>query len=143
MKIKDIVFCDDIRHEMNNKTSLMGIYGDRIIYKFNKVETWPVQSRLALMIRIAREVKESNINKFKFTYQINGKPLPSVGGTVNIQQSQTIFSVNIIAEGLPLEKGMISFDLELLFNDSVVFNHREESAIVVVSEIVTNGALIS
>ena len=47
MKITDFIICDDVRMEIGNKISIMGIYNDSIILSVPGAETtWPVPLRL-------------------------------------------------------------------------------------------------
>ncbi len=54
MYIRDFIFCDDIRQELGNKHSLMGIYGDDLNFTPPKgiPQKWPINKPLGLFIRL-------------------------------------------------------------------------------------------
>jgi len=68
MKLIDFIICDDIRTELGNKFSLMGIYEDAINFNVSANESgkWPKVIRIGFFIRIKTENYEVlRINKFK------------------------------------------------------------------------------
>ena len=70
MKIHNFLVCDDIRNEIGNKHSLMGVYDDRIIFNVapDKKDTWPKQMRLGFFTKIGLEDVEPNTFVFKIKY---------------------------------------------------------------------------
>jgi hypothetical protein len=59
MKFLDAIFCDDIRQELNNKLSLMGLYNDRMVLNINNENeiTWPQPINLSALLRFSRMKK--------------------------------------------------------------------------------------
>ena len=77
MKLKDFIICDDIRAEMNNKFSLMGVYNDALNFLVpeNLVDKWPKMIHLGFFIRLDIEsIEELNsIGKFVLEAKIDDK----------------------------------------------------------------------
>jgi hypothetical protein len=136
MKVKDVIFCDDIRSEINNKSSLMGIYADRIVFKFNSMESekWPIFYRLCLLLRVQLEPNDPRVDKFKFHFIMNGKNMDELEGLVKMEDGINILTINILAEGLPIEKGSLGFAFNLFFQGKEVFSANEPTALKVLSE---------
>lgn len=76
MKITNFIICDDVRTEIGNKHSLIGIY-DGVI-EFNVTQgtagVWPKNLKLGLFAKLFAETEEekTKINRFKIKLIING-----------------------------------------------------------------------
>lgn len=53
MKLIDALFCDDIRHEANNKISLMGLFNDHMVIRLDNINDskWPLLINLSTLLR--------------------------------------------------------------------------------------------
>ena len=75
MKLKDFIICDDIRTEINNKVSLIGVYNDSInfVVPESAADAWPKILRLGLFIRLAlNDIEEKKkIGKLTLDFTIN------------------------------------------------------------------------
>ena len=133
MKIIDQIFCDDIRLEQNNKISLMGLYGDRILFKISPEKAaeikWPIPIKLSLFLRFEREKEEIRPDRFEFNYILNNNSLPIVRGSINIDINQIVFNFILGAEGLLLGPGMLGFNLKMYLGNLVIFQEKKENAI--------------
>ena len=80
MKINSFIICDDIRSEVGNKKSLMGLYTKELVFSVTAKEAgvWPKDIVLGMMLdfSISAELKKK-AHKFKVMYSVNGveKPL--------------------------------------------------------------------
>ena len=74
MKINSFIICDDIRSEVGNKKSLMGIYTKELLFSVTAEEAgvWPKDLVLGMMLdfSISAELKKK-AHKFKVMYSIN------------------------------------------------------------------------
>lgn len=134
MKIKDVIFCDDIRRELNNKFSLMGLYSDRIVIRSRPESEvkWPVTLQLATLIRIELE-KTDLFDRFEFRYLNNEKELVMIEGAASPKKGQSFFNINLVAQ-LPIEKGPFGFRITIFNRDSVVFEETQSNAIRITQE---------
>ena len=102
MKLKDFIICDDIRTEINNKFSLIGVYNDALNFSAPKesIDKWPKVVHLGFFIRFDLESIEElkSIGKFILEAKIDNK--------INFHAEQ-IFN-GIIHENHPLNQMVIS-----------------------------------
>ena len=74
MKINSFIICDDIRSEVGNKKSLMGIYTKELLFSVTAEEAgvWPKDLVLGMMLdfSISAELKKK-AHKFKVMYSVN------------------------------------------------------------------------
>ena len=102
MKLKDFIVCDDIRAEINNKFSLMGIYNDALNLTVQEklADNWPKIVHLGFYIRLDIESLEElkSIGKFVLESAQNGE--------INFR-AERIFN-EIIKENHPLRQMIIS-----------------------------------
>ena len=72
--LKDFIVCDDIRTEINNKVSLIGVYNDTInfIVPESAANAWPKILRLGLFIRlILDDTEKKKIGKLALDFTIS------------------------------------------------------------------------
>jgi hypothetical protein len=79
MKVRDFIVCEDVRSEIGNKISAMGILGDSLTL------TMPANSgaptlRLAFMIRLETETPALNAISFEFKIFANDSDLAGFQG---------------------------------------------------------------
>ncbi|RUR20587.1 hypothetical protein ELY21_00430 [Legionella sp. km535] len=138
MKIIDAIFCEDIRFELNNKLSLMGLYSDQIIFQTNGSAAaeiqWPIATTLALLLRFKIEKNEKHPDQFKFEYLIENSPLINISGQINMDKKQSTISIALLTPQLPLRPGNLGFSIQLLEGSESVFSYENNAAI----EIATN-----
>ena len=74
MKLLDFIICDDIRNELGNKHSLMGIYDDSIEFQVtpDNQNTWPKLLRIGIYAKVKTEDNEE-VFKFKIRMKYNEK----------------------------------------------------------------------
>ena len=77
MKLIDFIICDDIRTEISNKVSLIGVYNDALnfVVPEKAVNTWPKGLRLGVFVRLDFEdIEEQNkIGKLVLESSVNGE----------------------------------------------------------------------
>jgi hypothetical protein len=95
MKILDFIICDDIRREMGNKHSLIGMYDESIEFTVppDKTNIWPKAIRIGLYIKIKVEDNEE-ISEIKMRMKFNDKEV--VLGVEPLKVPKTKPKMNII-----------------------------------------------
>jgi len=123
MKLIDFIICDDIRIELGNKHSLMGIYEDAINFNVSarEIGKWPKAMRIAFFIRIKVENDEegTRLNKFKLNANYNEKITTIAEGVIdNLEQknAQGIVLVIIFNQFTFENSGTMSVSVQLLDN---------------------------
>lgn len=72
MRIIDFIVCDDIRQEVRNKVTLIGIYGDTINLETspgNEIK-WPIALKLGIFVRVKLD-QGDDLEKDGFTFQLS------------------------------------------------------------------------
>ena len=132
MKLIDVIFCDDIRKEANNKYSLMGLYNDKIIFKLptpNPVqETIPIM-QLGLFLRFELLPEETRPNKYAFKYFMNEEKIIDIYGDLQLSSDQNILVINLITQALPLKEGNLGYTLELFKDENNFFKYTNLKAL--------------
>jgi hypothetical protein len=84
MKLINFIICDDIRQEVGNKLSLMGVYSDSINFQSvaDKDGQWPRTKRIGLYVLIETEEREQlkDIQSFEIEIDYNGE-VQKIGGS--------------------------------------------------------------
>jgi hypothetical protein len=116
MKFIDVLFCDNIRVEINNKLSLMGLYNDRIVFHTHdqtKIE-WPVNMDLAMLVRFSISEKEKYPIAFTFECFSNDKSVVKVDGNVDLASTDgSIFSIILNTKNIPLSSGDLGYSIKI------------------------------
>ncbi len=131
MKFIDAIFCDDIRHEINNKLSLMGLYNDQLILSNSAEIKWPVSMNLSLLLRFQLEKKESNPDHFYFEFILNKKNIVTLNGKFDQNNNQTQFILAIVSS-IPLEPGDLGFIVKLYRGEELLLMEQQEKSITVI-----------
>ncbi len=135
MKLKDYIFCDDIRFESRNKISLMGIFGDKILINLHGAQIkWPVPMRLAIFLRVEFEKNDQCPDNFIFKLYLKKNEIIETKGKMNTNADSKLASLSVLSEGLPVEPGEMDFKIILKKDDVTVFSHRVDSAILIQKE---------
>jgi hypothetical protein len=74
MNIINFILCDDIRSELGNKKSLMGVYAKELLFTTTdgKDSIWPKNLNLAIMVTFSlSSAIKRNAKTFKVTYSLN------------------------------------------------------------------------
>lgn len=135
MKLYDIIFCDDIRYEINNKLSLMGLYNDKIVFRTDQKQL-PPRIKLSALLRFKLEVSEEYPDRFEFEYIVNNKSLPKLDGIFQIDNNQSLTQIflTLTAEGLPLEPGNLGFSIKIHRGNKLLLSEKHKQAIQVLVE---------
>jgi len=116
MKLVDVLFCDDIRNELNNKVSLMGLYHDRIVLRphgAGKIE-WPIKMSLATLVRFSVKENEKKSLNFNFKFYLGDKPIVKIDGEMNLTGNRhPTFCLVLNGTGIPLEPGVLGYSLTI------------------------------
>lgn len=136
MRLLEALFCDDVRFELNNKLSLMGLYADRIVFRAapDKELKWPLPIRLATLLRFRLDPTDERPDSFDFEYFMNDKSIVQLSGPMKVDGAQTYMNLTLNAEGIPLELGALGFTIKLKKADKVVFSEEQKHALKILKE---------
>lgn len=120
MKVLNFIICDDIRNELGNKKSLMGIYDDTIEFIATPEikNIWPKMFRIGIYAKIKLEDEdESEISMFKLHIKYNNKKIDLGEGQVNTPKlkSSKKFNIAMVHPSFVFEEpGVIEFYFDFL-----------------------------
>lgn len=136
MKFVDVLFCDDIRFEINNKLSLVGLYADKIVINSPQLKqiTWPIIKKLSIFLRFLLEENEDLPSKFEFEIFLNEKSIVKLPGDFEIKRNLLTTNLAINMEGIPLEPGYLGFSIKMLHNKNELFFEKRMEAVKISHE---------
>lgn len=104
MKIKELIVCDDIRQEIGNKITLVGIYSDKInIQLLPGAEIkWPIAMRLGTFVRFEDEQVDKDIDMIELEYSIGNKTVLNAGGPLVKPIDSSISSFITVIQYFPI-----------------------------------------
>ena len=96
MKLLNFIICDDIRNELGNKHSLMGIYDDSIEFQVtpDNQNTWPKLLRIGIYAKVKTEENEE-VSRFKIRIKYNEKETVLLDRILNLPKIKTSKKINI------------------------------------------------
>ena len=96
MKLLNFIICDDIRNELGNKHSLMGIYDDTIEFQVtpDNQNTWPKLLRIGIYAKVKTEDDEE-VFKFKIRMKYNEKETVLLDRILTLPKIKTSKKINI------------------------------------------------
>jgi hypothetical protein len=137
MKFLDILFCDDVRIEVNNKVSAMGLYHDRIIFYSNieKKLEWPVKIDLAILIRLIISDKEKKSMSFMFECFSNDKSILKIEGNANLSNLDgSVFCLILNAKNIELHPGDFGYLIKVYDEKNEYLTQMNKKALKIFSE---------
>lgn len=117
MEVINAVICDDIRQEIGNKFSLMGIYVDRFIIETKTPESlkWPLNIKLGIFVSFKSEKETDFPKEFEFQVFDNGAPTNiKIGGSIVSQPGELRGQLIINIERLSINKGSFGYKVTFL-----------------------------
>jgi hypothetical protein len=132
LQLLDFLVCDDIRHELGNKMTLVGIYGDQmqVMASPNPAEEkWPKRIKLAFFARIKVLKDEPMPDAFNLQFFQNEKEFNSVRQNLAIPtppsnkppKKITLLNLALVFGNFKLlAAGEINFKLTLLREGNVI-----------------------
>lgn len=111
MKLIDFIVCDDIRRELGDKLSFMGVFGDSIKLQIPKGAPRPVSFRIAMYLRILIEDGDSIPDGFKATVHVDNKEFAKIEGNIGVSGGNP----KILGFVLPITALQVADDTTLSF----------------------------
>ncbi len=105
MKITDFLVCDDIRHEIGGKMTLVGIYNDFVILKEKQDVKLPMTFRLGIYARIKMENSEETIpDAFDFEFSQGDNHGVAVSKCkIMIKDNPSSFALTVMFGNFPIK----------------------------------------
>lgn len=113
MIVKNIIFGEDVRHELGNKLSLMGVIGDTLNIEIDKNTPNSQQVGIAMagIITLSREASEKTAGDYEVAIAISfgAEPFAKMQAQVKLDGSISIFQLPIPKFSFAVEKSETLF----------------------------------
>lgn len=137
MKFIDVLFCDDIRVEINNKVSLMGLYNDRIVFRSHEKAKfeWPIKMDLAMLVRLNISNSEKKPISFAFECFSNDKSIVKIDGNTDLSSFDgSVFCLILSTKNIELNPGDFGYSIKVYDENTEHLSLINKKALKVLSE---------
>lgn len=100
MTLLDFIICDDVRQEVGNKHTFVGIY-DTINFKGDKIE-WPIRYRICFYIRFYYTKNEPKPDGFLIEFKKDRDLVHKYEDKFNIPKEEGLFNLVITDQAFPI-----------------------------------------
>lgn len=110
MRLLDFVICDDVRQELGNKLSLMGVYTGTYIIPANMVK-WPFPTRFGFFIRLLLQGEQPG-HDFEFHVMRLGETKVKLEGSIQNMEPEKPITIHFnLSPFFIKEAGTLDFEL--------------------------------
>lgn len=142
MKLINFLVCDDIRVEIANKHSIIGLYDDEIKFPVcaGKKDVWPKAIKMGIFIKTQFESDKEidTIKNFQLEASFNGKKKVLAKGPFKMNEKEKAKGINLAAVFEPFSfESAGTLELKIVFfNDAnEIVSELERPEKIIVSEI--------
>jgi hypothetical protein len=146
MKLNCFLICDDIRNEVGNKISLMGLYSNGINFNVTPLQSgkWPKSLKLSIYIRldIENDSDKRDARKFKIEYTLNNETNVLIERDFDVSSQKDAKDITIVVVNNQLlikEAGEMSFKLTLCNKENVILNEFNYPQNISIKELVNHN----
>lgn len=118
MKLTDLIICDDIRQEVGNKFTLVGVYDSEIRIQTSSPETlsWPLPLNIALFCRVELEANDSGLDEFELQITHDGIEIVKLKSAILVGHKDRPIPITTRMPGFPITgAGVLRFDMRFSF----------------------------
>jgi hypothetical protein len=131
LKIIDFIVCEDIRNEVGNKVTLIGVYDQQLnmlALPNPSEEKWPKPVRLAFFIRIKVSDGDTIPDTFKLQFFQDGKEVTPIQQNIGMPpKNVALVNIGLVFNNFRIFKiGKMNFQLTLLKDGKVIFEVSPE-----------------
>lgn len=133
VKIKDFIFCDDIRSEIGRKFSIMGIYSDKIRIKTKAQKLQKIRLPLSAFIKLSL-ASVANGKEFIFDIDISFEEVKvaKLEGELNFGDENFLTLPINRFEMIVEKQGVVKFNLVIKDKGgNAILNHEEALEVVI------------
>jgi hypothetical protein len=100
MNVFSFIACEDLRHEVDGKVTLVGVFEG---LSFPKGTKFPSMLRIATQLRVKFDEGETVPDQASVSYRLNGKDLATAQGTLTIIKRNQPIPLNMPMLVLPVD----------------------------------------
>lgn len=132
IKVKDFIFCDDLRTEIGNKFSVMGIYGDRVRVELPKEDIKEIRLPISILARFERLAANAKNYDFEMKIRFEEQDLAKIDGNFAFKES-AIVTIPFPRMDFQFENsGKLHIKFVIKEGGKVALEHQESIAIEII-----------
>jgi hypothetical protein len=123
VKILDFILCEDIRKEVGNKHTLIGVFDEELNFLVPEgvKDVWPKPIRVGMFIRIKLEENDIKPDRFELTFLYEGKAFGGGHGLIKIVNESKMMNFIFTHNQFPISgEGKISFVLKFYKDNNLI-----------------------
>lgn len=133
MKILNYTVCDDIRQEVGNKLTLVGVYNDKIVFRSSpgtKEFLWPASLKLGFFVKLSvdKEDIDRGIDSFELEVLLDDeKVLQKVRGNIELKAGNKLLQLIAVNPLLAIPSvGEMSLKITFMKSDKKILEVSSE-----------------
>ncbi len=118
MRVNDFLFCEDVRQELGNKVSAMGLFGDDITLNQVSLTNAPVGMRLGFYLRCTLDSTDVVPNRFVLSLRHGATALLEGGGALIVGDATKPIAIATTLPAFVIPgSGELTFEISLYQGD--------------------------
>jgi Family of unknown function (DUF6941) len=114
VRLADFIVCEDIRFEIGNKVTLVGIYGEEIRFAASPATpvVWPLLFRMGIFARVRCD-PASLPDRFKISILHEARAIGTIEGPIVISRPEHAIHLTTMNQILMPAPGRVTFKIDL------------------------------
>jgi len=124
MKLIDFIVCDDIRQEIGNKTTLIGVYDETLLFPVQKLsdDKWPKTIKLGFFMRIKIHETDEIPDEFSLEFIMNKKVFAKAAANITTSERPKYMVFALVNNNFQIPNpDPLMFTLKLFKNKTLLF----------------------
>lgn len=135
MKILDFIVCDDIRQEVGDKVTLVGVYAGSLIIKGPEEINWPQTVRIGFFLRFVMETGDAFPDRFQARFVSEGEEVTIFEGPMSLSEEYTYFQMVLMSNAFVIPRpGELTFKVVFLNGESILHTLQPDYRLSVIEE---------
>jgi hypothetical protein len=130
MKLLDFILAEDIRQEVGDKHTIVGImpYDANIQIQSlpGRDVKFPIAIKYALFIRLALKPEEECPTIFNVSIRLDEKEIQNIKGDLNMPKNIQYVNISLSINTILPQKGVLTYGCKFLKNDMVILDYISE-----------------
>jgi len=130
MNIIDFIVCDDIRHEIGNKNTIIGAYDEELTFieqDSKEKDTWPKVLKLGFFVRVKLLEEDPLPDELTLEFIHQEKIFSSVKVKIQASTKVHLLGFSLVNNNFKIPgSGDIIFKLKLFKNGQLIFDESPE-----------------
>ena len=138
MKVQSFIVCDDIRVEVGNKHTLVGVYDEQINFRVtpDKKDTWPKFLKLGFFAKII--IEDDNAKFFNFNFELGQekKSFLQAAQFPKVNKVPDVMTIVYVVNSFELSKaGILRFSFDFLDEKKEIIQTISPDSNLIIKEV--------